>query len=441
MDDDPKKRSAVPPSPDESQKGLADDDAGVWEDPEDDAVPASRAALDAALAAEIRRRVFEEPGLMRLTQVGRYGGQVRRASLRPVQLQGERQFQFETTDQGRIVARNHAGADAVAALDRILAQKGARELHLVTATGDLHVRVTRKGKTLVSRSKPMERAVEAAPAHDRVKSQPLQAFDSGALLRAVGIADADGRIKASMRGKYDQINEFLRLFDGVVAGHPSGKPLWLADCGCGKAYLTFSAYFYLTRAQGLTVQVRGIDRNAGLIETVRRLAADLDIARDVQFLAENLATCHLPERPDVVMSLHACDTATDEALARAVEWESRAILCAPCCQHELQRTLAGGGPMAAVLRHGILRERLADILTDTFRAQILRILGYRVNVVEFVSPEATARNILLRGENTVKPGQREAVSEYLELRDLWRVTPHLERRLADRLEKYLVRLS
>lgn len=245
-----------------------------------------------------------------------------------------------------------------------------------------------------------------------------------------------------MRGKYDQINEFLRLFDGIVADRPAGGPLLLADCGCGKSYLTFAAYFYLTRRYELGVQVRGIERNAELVETVRRMAENLGVAKDVQFLAEDLATCHLADRPEVVMSLHACDTATDEALARAVEWGSRVILCAPCCQHDLQRNMEkGGGGMRAVLRHGILRERLADILADTFRAQILRILGYRVNVMEFVSPEATARNLMLRAEYSVKPGQQQAVSEYLELRDLWQVKPYLETRLAARLERHLTRME
>ena len=117
------------------------------------------------------------------------------------------------------------------------------------------------------------------------------------------------------------------------------------------------------------------------------------------------------------------------------------ILCAPCCQHELQNEMSDGGPMRAVLRHGILRERLADILTDTFRAQILRILGYRVNVAEFVAPEATARNLMLRAEYAVKPGQQQAIGEYLELRDLWKVKPYLETRLAARLERHLTRME
>ncbi|MEI8243096.1 MAG: SAM-dependent methyltransferase [bacterium] len=416
-------------------------EADVAPDPDAADKSASRTALAEELAAEVRRRVFDEPGLMRLTQVARRGGTVKRTSLRPLQLKGVRQFQVETAEGGRVSVRNLEAPDAVPVVERLLDQKGARELHLVTASGDLHIRVTRKGKELVSRSKPLAREVDESPAHDHVKRQPLQSFDADALLRVTGIADADGRIKPSMRGKYDQINEFLRLFDGIVAERPAGAPLLLADCGCGKAYLTFAAYFYLARRYDLDVQVRGIERNTELVETVRRMAEDLGVARDVQFLAEDLATCRLAERPEVVMSLHACDTATDEALARAVEWGSRVILCAPCCQHELQGDMNGGGPMRAVLRHGILRERLADILADTFRAQILRILGYRVNVMEFVSPEATARNLMLRAEYAVKPGQQQAIGEYLELRDLWQVKPCLETRLASRLERHLTRME
>ena len=398
---------------------------------------ASRTALPAEPAAEVRRRVCDEPGFMRLTQVGRYGGRVQRTSLRPVRLKGERCFQIETVTDGRTMVRNVAADGLAAALAPLLGAVGARDLHLVTATGDLHVRITHKGRALVSRSKPLSREVDEAPDHDRVKSQPLLAFDAGALLRATGIADVDDCIRASMRGKHDQINAFLRLLDGVVADRPDGAPLVLADCGCGKSYLTFAAYFHLTRARGLSVQVRGVDRNAALVAAARRLAMDLDVARDVQFIEADLASCRLAEPPELVLSLHACDTATDEALARAVEWGSRAILCAPCCQHELQRQMDGGGAMRAVLRHGILRERLADILTDTFRAQILRIMGYRVNVVEFVSAEATARNVLLRAVHAVKPGQAPAIAEYLELRDLWQVVPYLETRLGDRLSRHL----
>ena len=141
----------------------------------------------------------------------------------------------------------------------------------------------------------------------------------------------------------------------------------------------------------------------------------------------------------IKVSLHACDTATDEALAKGVEWKARYVLSAPCCQHELQKTLADKGAFAGLMRQSILRERLADILTDSFRAMIMRILGFKTQVLEFVSSEATQRNIMLKCEYGVKPGQSGPVSEYLNLRDYWKVVPWLETRLAERLKRHFER--
>ena len=396
----------------------------------------ARTELPEGLAEEIRRRVFAEPGFMKVTQVVRRGGATFRVSLRPVVIKDEKRFQGEMTDGGRTQVKNFDAEGAGRGLEEMLAQTGPRELHLVTAAGDLHVRITKKGKVLESRSGKMERAVEEQPGHDRVKRQPLAAFDSMALLKALGIADADGHVKASMRGKYDQVNEFLKVVDGVVAEKPE-KTLDIVDCGCGRAYLTLAVYFYLADVRGFEVRVCGIDRKADAIAAARKLAEDLDVAERVTFVEGDIADSKLPFEPDMMLSLHACDTATDEALARGIEWKCRYLLCAPCCQHELHKTLKEGGPMQAVLRQGILRERLADLLTDTFRAQILRILGFRVQVMEFVSAEATARNILLKAEFSVKPGQRAAVSDYLELRDFWKVTPWLETRMAGLMGKHL----
>jgi len=402
----------------------------------------SRTEFSPELATEIRRRVFEEKGWMKITQVVRRGGELFRISLRPVTIKEEKRYQGEMTENGRTTVKNFDLAGAQKGLEDILEQVGPRELHLITASGDLHLRVTRKGKVLVSRSAPMARESEEAPAHDRVKQMPLTAFDSIALLKTIDIADADGRIKASMRGKYDQVNELLKVLNNLIPSPtPSEteavKPFHIVDCGCGKAYLTLAAYHYLTAVRGLTVRVCGIDRNPALIATARRLAQNLDVATHVTFIEADLATAEPPFEPDLVMSLHACDTATDEALARAIEWKSRYIVCVPCCQHELHKELKEGGPFQTLLRHGILRERLADLLTDTFRAQLLRVLGFRTQVVEFVSAEATARNILIKAEFALKPGQIVAVNEYLALRDFWKVTPWFETRMSKLLSKYM----
>ena len=408
----------------------------------DAAAPDSRTALDPAVAAEIRQRVLVDPGWLRLALASRQGGGLGRTSLRPVMLRNRVRWQLESVREGRTMVRNlDTRAELTAELERFLAATGSREYHLQTAAGDLHARITRKGRLMVSRSRTPEENKPARPAapqpHDRVKQQPLTGFDSAALLRVLGIADGHGAIRATMRGKYNQINAFLRELDAALTAPPAGRPLEVVDCGSGGAYLTLAAYFHLKLVHGLDVRVRGIDRNRDLVEKASCMARDLDVASEVVFEEADLATIDTSGyHPDLLLSLHACDDATDAALARGVEWGAGTMLVAPCCQHDLQKALGDSGPMRGMLRHGILRERLGDLLTDAFRAQILRILGYRVRIVEFVSTEATARNLMLRAVSGAAPGQAAAVEEYRALRDFWRVTPRLETLLADRLAQY-----
>lgn len=395
-----------------------------------------RFELEDALKEEIRTRVLGA-GFMKLVQVVRRNGKTFKIALRPVEIGGEKKFQAEMTDEGQVQVKNLTANAAAEGLEEIIAQRGARDLHLMTSTGDLHVRVTKKGHVLVSRSAEMAREAKVEP-HDRVKNLPLTRFDSAALLRAIDIADGEGRIRASMRGKYDQVNEFLKVVDETVEVGAKG-PFTVVDCGCGKAYLTFALYFYLTQVKQIPqVTVYGVDRRADVIASANKTAQALDVADKVKFSVSDLSDFNV-EKADLVVSLHACDTATDEALAKGVEWRARYILSAPCCQHELQKTLADKGAFAGLMRQSILRERLCDILTDSFRAQIMRILGFKTQVVEFVSSEATARNILIKCEYGVKAGQPGPVSEYLELRDYWHVTPWLETRLSKYLDKYLER--
>lgn len=412
-----------------------------------------RFELDQSLQEEIRSSVFGE-GFMKIVQSVRRNGKSFKIAMRPVDIGGRRLFQAEMTDDGQVRVKNFEIDDARDGLEEIIAQRGARDLHLMTAKGDLHVRVTKKGRVLVSRSGAMDREVVVKP-HDRVKKLPLTSFESAALLRTIGLSDGSGNIRASMRGKYDQVNEFLKVVNETLAeATPAdkAKTFTVIDCGCGKAYLTISLYPYLTEVLGFNdVRIVGVDRRADVIKAAKEMAKRLDLADKVMFVESDLEKFNpsdvlapgADERPeiDLVVSLHACDTATDEALAKGVEWKTRYILSALCCQHELQKVLDDKGAFAGLMRQSILRERLCDILTDSFRAQILRILGFRTQVIEFVSSEATARNILLKCVWGVKPGQSGPVSEYLDLRDYWRVTPWLEKRLGDRLSKFLERYA
>ena len=433
-----------------------------------------RFELEPKLKEEIRARVLGE-GFMKIVQTVRRNGKQFKIAMRPVEIGGEKKFQAEMTDDGQVQVKNLDMNAAAEGLEEIIAQRGARDMHLMTAKGDLHMRVTKKGHVMVTRSAEMDRVVTVQP-HDRVKKLPLTSFDSAALLKTIGLADGSGKIRASMRGKYDQVNEFLKVVKETV--RPTDEPFAVVDCGCGKAYLTISLYFYLTEVLKFpNVKVIGIDRRSDVVAAAKKMAAQLDVAdrvlfveadlnefqiSDLKFQIDDAVTSQSNNRTveqsnnrtfehlnnvSMVVSLHACDTATDEALAKGVEWKARYILSAPCCQHELQKVIGAARPESApyqgtfdgLLRQSILRERLCDILTDSFRAMILRILGFKVQVIEFVSSEATARNIMLKCEYGVKPGQPGPIGEYLNLRDYWKVTPWLETRLEKLLGKYFER--
>ena len=276
--------------------------------------------LDKSLADEIRARVMGD-GFMKLVQSVRRNGKSFRISMRPVLIGGETRYQAEMNDEGQVRVKNFDAAGAADGLEEIIAQKGARDLHLMTSSGDLHVRVTRKGHVHVSRSAEMERVAKVQP-HDRVKKLPLTSFDSSALLRVIGLSDGEGRVRASMRGKYDQVNEFLKVVEDVVGeNREEGREFTVVDCGCGKAYLTLALYFFLTQVLKFpTVRVIGVDRREDVVAAARKMSQQLDVADKVTFAAADLSTFDIQQvtpnpRVDMVISLHACDTATDEGRA------------------------------------------------------------------------------------------------------------------------------
>jgi SAM-dependent methyltransferase len=261
-------------------------------------------------------------------------------------------------------------------------------------------------------------AAPAPAAHDRAPEHLLDPGDP--------LFDAIGGSAAKRR----QVDAFLRALAATLPADPADlpSPLRVADLGCGNAYLTFAAYRYLT-GRGAAVEVVGVDVREDQRRRNTELARRLGYS-GLRFVAGTIAEAELDPPPDVVLALHACDTATDEALARAVRWGARWVLAAPCCHHDLAAQLRSAGaraPYEALTRHGILRERFADTLTDALRAALLRLHGYRVEVVEFVDSAHTPRNVLLRARRTAGPPSPRLRAEYAALVEAWRVTPALER--------------
>jgi SAM-dependent methyltransferase len=302
-------------------------------------------------------------------------------------------------------------ADWPARLDALL--DGARNVHLLTPDGDMHARRTKKGQWLVSSGKPSSGA-RPTREHDRVRRHPLPADHP--LFRATGIS----------RDKERQVQHYVELLRPL--------PLWerdlirVVDAGCGKAYMSLALVAY-GRELGRRVELTGLDSNPTVIDTVRSVAETLGYD-EASFEATAIVDFASDAPVDLLVSLHACDTATDEAIAAGVRLGAEAIVVAPCCHHELAAQIASGGK-DALLRHGLLLGRQADLVTDALRASALEMLGYRVDVIEFVSAEHTAKNVMLRAEHAPSRSRAErAAAEYRELRDRWGVQPAIERLVA-----------
>lgn len=355
-----------------------------------------------------------------------------KACLRPIMLKGERFLSCDLSDGKKNTTKNYPAAEAAERTRELLAL-GFTRIHAESRTRALHVRITRKGKALVSSGRPSSPSCETVRSHDRPKIKPLRIPEDAAFLETIGIMKKSGGMHKGQRAKLHQVNEFLTILaQALPAQAPTDSPLHIVDCGCGSAYLTLAAYQYLTTKQDLPVRITGIDANAELIEKCNAAAVQLGWSSHVAFQTSPIADFEPDTPPGVVLGLHACNTATDDALAQAVRWKAHVILAAPCCQHELHDRLASH-PLRAVFRHGILKQRTADIVTDAFRAAILRIAGYKAEVIEFISPADTSKNLMIRAVARSQGGSAAARAEYAALKEFWQVTPYLETALRDSL--------
>lgn len=307
-----------------------------------------------------------------------------------------------------------------------------RNIFVEAQTGGVQVNISKKGKAVVSEVKPSRSSAQADVAHDRKKNRILSAENAEPFLKAVGILTSDGRIKADMQSKFKQINDFLRLVDETDSLQSFGnESIHVVDFGCGNAYLTYAIYYYLHDLLKLDAHVTGVDVKAELIERHKEKVKALGW-NQLDFQVGHIADYEPKSIPNVVLALHACDTATDDALAKGIEWQSKLIVCAPCCQHKLQAQMARV-PMpesfASIFKDGIFFERIGDILTDTFRANILRIVGYRTDVTQFIPIEHTAKNLMIRAVKAPSTNKARWLDDYRNLKSFWQVTPYLERLL------------
>ena len=352
-----------------------------------------------------------------------------RIDIRPVSIKEKLHFQVSTSDGRAVTTKNYTPTDLPIS-DFI--RSGYANILIECIEESFTLRITKKDEPLISITSG---AGTVDLAHDKKKERLLDAGDP--FLREVGISDASGQVKPSKSDKYRQVEEFLRLLTptltsaieaGQIKKPTSADPLTIVDLGCGHAYLTFAAHQYL-RSSGMDVRVIGIDVRIASRDRNNEIARKLGITETIEFRAEEITETSLTHA-DVAIALHACDTATDDAIAWAVKADAKLMMIAPCCHHDIQSQLSETPePWSLITRYGIMRERLGDLLTDSLRMQILKLRGYRVEAIEFIGGEHTPRNLMIRAVKTGATVDPIEVTRYEEMIAAWKVKPALARLL------------
>lgn len=394
--------------------------------------------MDDGYKKDVRERLLDRAAFVKATfsdPSPRSNHAWKKVVVRPVLIRERPVLQFSYFDATRDISKNYDDRQAPAMVDQLLGL-GFRQIAVETTQATLRIARAAGGKARVDETRRDQTSAPPDVRHNRRKQVALPVDRPDRFLQAIGVATAEGAIKAGQQDKHRQINDFLKLVrESLDRQALDRSALSLVDCGCGAAYLTFAAYHYLSDLVDIPVKMVGVDVRDDLI------ARRDDVARSLgwdglSFNSSSIADYHPSLPPDIVLALHACDTATDDALAGGIRWNSAYIFSAPCCHHYLQAQLdAAGAPalFAPIYRHGILAERMGDILTDALRALILRIMGYKTDVAQFVSGEHTARNVMIRAVRADLPAVVRGVAarEYRDLTSFWGVTPYLATLLGD----------
>ena len=328
--------------------------------------------------------------------------------VRPLEKRGELMFQLEAFTKTQAFHRNLNPEAAGEILAVVLERFG--QMQLETVSQDCTVLISKKGKVTIRRKQKKIRAKAAALSHNRKKRYILEEGVKVPFLQDLGVMTQDGKIVHTRFDKFRQINRFLEFIEDILPQLDRGRELTILDFGCGKSYLTFAMYYYLHELKKYDIRIIGLDLKSEVIRHCNELAEKYGYEK-LQFLEGDIADYEGVNRVDMVVTLHACNTATDYALAKAVGWNAKVILSVPCCQHEINEQFeAGETPevLATVMEYGLLRERFAALVTDGLRAKYLESEGYETQVLEFIDMEHTPKNILLRA---VRRGKTDGAIE------------------------------
>lgn len=356
-----------------------------------------------------------------------------KVKLRPVMLKETLVYQAEEFVGAQAFHKNLTEDEAKAYISERLA-RDFKQAELLSSLGNATVLVGKKGTMTVKakRKLPQEgrdpsegtritASLSGALMHNRKKQYVLPEGIPVPFLVDLGVMTAEGAVVRTRYDKFRQINRFLEFIEDILPNLDKGRENTIIDFGCGKSYLTFAMYYYLHELKGYPIRIIGLDLKQDVINRCNRLAGQYGYDR-LRFYHGDIATYEGVDQVDMVVTLHACDTATDYALAKAVRWNAKVILSVPCCQHELNRQMVND-LMKPVFQYGLIKERMAALYTDALRAELLENQGYRTQILEFIDMEHTPKNILIRAVRDGKRKKNEA--EIKALLDFLSVKPTL----------------
>ena len=379
---------------------------------------------------QILSYVIENKMLTKLTLSKPTDPAIIRATGRLIEIKGQLYLALERfcTD-GKAIQQNIPAAQAPEIVANMVPDQ-YQAMNILTPNGNCEVKVSKKGKiTVLDRIK--RGAVTAVELeHNRKKQYIIPDNEPVDFLMELGVQDEKGHIFDKKRSKFRQINRFLEIVSDVESSILSGDELYILDLCCGKSYLSFALYYYFTRIRGCKVVMDCVDLKTDVIEFCNNVAKKLNYS-GLHFMAGDIRAFQIRRTPDLTVSLHACDIATDIVLAKGIDSGSRVILSTPCCHHEMMHQLKPQGkPTDFLLEHSILKQKFADAATDALRCKVLQLQGYEVGAIELIDPEETPKNVLIRGvkKGNVSEKQRQKLlQEYRQICDLLGIEPYLAR--------------
>lgn len=335
----------------------------------------------------------------------------KKIQVRPVLLKGQILYQASAYRENKVYHENLSEEELKENILRWMQEM--KQLELQHPCGNVTMLVSKKGKVTVKEQRGGRQCENHTDlSHNRAKKYILDPGIAVPFLQDLGVQTKEGKIVHAKYDKFRQINRFLEFIEDIVPELPKNREIVILDFGCGKSYLTFAMYYYLKILKHLDIRIVGLDLKEDVIDCCQELAEKYGYDR-LQFLKGDIAEYDGMSQVDMVVTLHACDTATDFALHKAVSWGAKVILSVPCCQHELNGQIACE-QLQPVLKYGLIRERMAALFTDALRANALEQAGYKVQILEFIDMEHTPKNILIRAVQTGKKQPKECTDAVLD---------------------------